>query len=753
MDVDKILSEMTLEEKAGMLSGLDFWRTKPVERLGVPSLLLSDGPHGLRKQKEQADHLGIQESIEAVCFPAGCALASSFDKELLENLGKIIGNECQAEDIGVILGPAVNIKRSPLCGRNFEYFSEDPLLASRLAASFIRGVQSKNVGTSIKHFLANNQEYRRMTSSSMVDERTLREIYMAAFEEAVKEAGPWTVMCSYNRINGVYAAENHTYLTEVLRDEWGFDGFVMSDWGAVNNRVRDLAAGLDLEMPDSNGINDKLIVQAVRDGRLDEKIVDTAAERILMIISRFEQNRDRTAVFDREADHRRAAEIAGECMVLLKNDNILPLDRNMKIAFIGAFAENPRYQGGGSSHINPFRVDSAIDAAAEYDVSYAAGFNIDEDAYNERLAGEALQLASVSDAVVIFAGLPDIYESEGFDRTHMRLPEYQNRLISEVAKSNPNTAVVLHNGSPVEMPWIDEVKGVLEAYLGGQAVGTAVVNCLFGEVNPSGKLPESFPRKLADNPSYLYYKGEKDIVEYREGVFVGYRYYDKKEMEVLFPFGHGLSYTTFSYSNLRLDRTEIDDSEQVNITVDISNTGQTKGKEVVQLYTAPPETGIIRPKQELKGFEKVDLAPGETKTVSFSLSGRDFAYYNSDINDWFVETGIYGVLIGKSSRSIELAGNIHVKSTGSIPVVFNLDSTIGDIMETSKGEEVMKDVVADFTKALVGSDPENDALGEASSMMFSEMINNMPLRNIVSFGGLLNFDDCERILKEVNNQA
>ena len=552
-DVKGIIREMTLEEKAGMCSGKDFWHLKGVERLGIPEVMVSDGPHGLRKQAAEADHLGLNESIKAVCFPTACATACSFDRDLLEEMGERIGDECQAEDLSVILGPAVNIKRSPLCGRNFEYFSEDPYLASQMAAAHIKGVQSKNVGTSIKHFAANNQEHRRMSCSSEVDERTLREIYLAAFETAIKESKPDTVMCSYNRINGEFASENHWLLTEVLRDEWGFDGYVMSDWGAVNDRVKGLKAGLELEMPASGGTTDKEIVEAVKNGELDEAVLDRAVERILNIVFKFVDNRQE-GKFDKEEDHKLAAKIEAESMVLLKNEGVLPLPtQGKKIAFIGKFAEAPRFQGGGSSHINSFKITGALEAAKEVaQVTYAQGYDIKEDVIDQDMLNQAVETAKEADVAVIFAGLPDAFESEGYDRSHMRMPQCQNTLISEIAKVQENVVVVLHNGSPVEMPWADEVKGILEAYLGGQAVGQAEVDVLFGKANPCGKLAETIPYKLADNPSYLNFPGDGQTVEYNEGVFVGYRYYDTKEMPVRYPFGYGLSYTTFEYSDLQL---------------------------------------------------------------------------------------------------------------------------------------------------------------------------------------------------------
>ena len=629
MDIKALIAQMTLEEKCSLLSGLDFWHTKPIDRLSIPACMVSDGPHGLRKQDEAADHLGMNDSIEAVCMPAACATAASFDKEMIYRMGQAIGDSCQHEKLSVVLGPAVNIKRSPLCGRNFEYFSEDPYLAGEMSAAFISGVQSRNVGTSIKHFAANSQEHRRMSSSSNADERTLREIYFPAFETSVKKAQPWTVMCSYNRINGVYASEDPWLLTKVLRDDWGFEGYVVSDWGAVSDRVAGVAAGLDLEMPASGGINDRKVLKAVREGRLDEAIVDKAVERILTINYRYLENAKPETPWDKEADHLLSAQIAGECMVLLKNNGVLPLNKADDIAFIGEFAEKPRFQGGGSSHIHCFKTTSALEAAQGLKVSYARGYMVREDTTTPELIAEAVEKAKNAKVAVIFAGLPDSYESEGYDRTYMGMPPCQNQLIEAVAAVNPNTVVVLYNGSPVEMPWVDKVAAIVEGYLGGQAVGIATVNVLFGDVNPCGKLPESFPKKLQDNPSYLFYGGEGNEADYREGIFVGYRYYDKKDMAVLFPFGHGLSYTTFAFENLRLSRREIRDTDTLTATVTVKNTGSRPGKTVVQLYVGKTQPGnVIRPVRELKGFDKVFLNPGEEKDVTFTLDKRSFAYWN-----------------------------------------------------------------------------------------------------------------------------
>lgn len=543
--IKELVSKMTLEEKASLCSGLDFWHTKGVERLGIPSEMVSDGPHGLRKQDDKADHLGINDSIQAVCFPAGCATASSFNRELVTKLGETLGEECQAENVSAILGPAMNIKRSPLCGRNFEYYSEDPLVSTEMAGALVHGVQSKHIGTSPKHFMANNQEYHRLTSSSEMDERTMREIYLASFEGMVKKEKPWTIMNAYNKLNGTYLCENKEMLTDVLRREWGFDGYVMTDWGAMNDRVEALKAGCNLEMPSCEGATDAEIVAAVQDGTLDESVLDKSCEEYLNVIFKYEENRDKNAVFQHEKDHETAREIEEECIVLLKNeDALLPLSADKKVAFIGKYAEKPRYQGGGSSHINSFKTESAMDAVEflatvkKENITFAKGFDDVEDKADEALAAKAVEAAANADVAVIFAGLPDSFESEGYDRKHLGMPNCQNALIEAVAEAQPNTIVVLHNGAPVEMPWLGKVKAVLEAYLGGQAVGGAVVNVLYGNANPSGRLAETFPLRIQDTPCYLNYGGEHDKSVYSEGVFVGYRYYTSKEMEVLFPFGY-----------------------------------------------------------------------------------------------------------------------------------------------------------------------------------------------------------------------
>lgn len=754
MDYKKIISEMTLEEKASLCSGRDFWHTKAIKSRDIPEIMVSDGPHGLRKQPASQDHLGNFESIKAVCFPAACATAASFDRTLLLRMGKAIGTECQSEDVSTILGPAVNIKRSPLCGRNFEYFSEDPMLASELSGAFIKGVQSKNIGTSIKHFAANNQETRRLTVSADVDERAMREIYLAAFEGAVKNAKPWTVMCSYNRVNGLHMSENKTYLTDILRDEWGFDGVVMSDWGAVNDRVRGLAAGLDLEMPGSYGINDSEIIDAVKSGSLPEKTLDRAVERILRWIDRYESKKQKDVKWDKEADHELAARIEEESAVLLKNeDQILPLDKNDTIAVIGKFAKLPRYQGGGSSHINSFKVTSFMDAAKGkgHDIIYADGYSIEKDEIDRTLITKAVNAAKKSDIAVIFAGLPDIFESEGYDRSHMRLPENQNVLIDEVLKVQPNVVVVLHNGSAVEMPWEKDVKGIFEMYLGGQNVGTAEYTLLFGKTNPSGRLPETFPVKLEDNPSYLNFPGYKDSVSYSESVFVGYRYYDTKGMDVLFPFGHGLSYTTYKYSNLKVSKRKIKAGDPLTVSVDVTNIGRMAGKEVVQIYVAAPRDGVPRPVHELRAFDKVSLRAGETKTVSFELDSRAFAYWDTNIHDWHVAAGDYIIEAGSSSRDIKYSKKVNIEAVSKPVFTITENTCFGDLMQDARLGDILKPLVNSYFHM----DKSDKGKGSAaiSDKMAGELLRYSPLRGVISFGdGQYDHEELAKAIKAMQNR-
>ncbi|MBR4622305.1 MAG: glycoside hydrolase family 3 C-terminal domain-containing protein [Ruminococcus sp.] len=728
MNIEKILAEMTTEEKAALCSGLDFWHTKPNERLDIPSVMVSDGPHGLRKNVDYSEN--PNQAITAVCFPTACASACSFDRKLLEELGKAIGEECQNQELAVILGPGCNIKRSPLCGRNFEYFSEDPYLAGQLAAAHIKGVQSKGVGTSLKHFACNNQESRRFTVSAEVSERALREIYLTGFETAVKEAKPWTIMCSYNKINGVHSSQNKWLLTDLLRGEWGYEGLVMSDWGAVDDRIEGVKAGLDLEMPGSNGKNDKRVVDAVEKGLLDEKDLDICTRRVLELVDKSCENARPDTAWDIEAHHKLAARLASECIVLLKNENkLLPLDAEKKIAFIGEFAKTPRFQGGGSSHINSYKIDNALEASAGFaKVTFAAGYIVEDDKTDEALLDEAVKAAQDADIAVIFAGLPDSFESEGYDRTHMRLPYCQLELIDKVCEVNKNVVIVLHNGSPVEMPFADKVSSIVEAYLCGEGTGTAVCDVLFGKVNPSGKLAETMPVKLEDNPAYLNFPGEGDTVRYAEDLFVGYRYYDKKKTAVRFPFGHGLSYTEFEYSDIKLSGSDISENDTLSVSVTVTNKGDVKGKEVVQLYVSDRESSVIRPVKELKGFEKVELKPGESKKVVFRLDKRSFAYFEPSIGDWYVEYGAFDILVGSSSADIRLTSTVYVSPASELPVHFTINSHFGDLRKYPECGKILDDVLKDtfFGVGFDGDDENMRRVNEA-------ITNEFPLRAIVSF--------------------
>lgn len=754
-NVRELINQMTLEEKAGLCSGLDFWHLKGIERLGIPSIMVTDGPHGLRKQKEGSDHLGLYDSVPSTCFPSAVGLASTWNKELIHKVGAALGEECQAEDVAVLLGPGANIKRSPLCGRNFEYFSEDPYLSSEMAASHINGVQSQGVGTSLKHFAVNNQEHRRMSTDAIVDERTLREIYLASFEGAVRKAQPWTVMSAYNKVNGEYASENEYLLNDILKEEWGFKGFVVSDWGAINERAAGLEAGLELEMPSNNGIGDRKIVEAIKNESISEKTLNQAVERVLNIIFKYVDNKKENASFDKEEHHQLARVVARESMVLLKNENnILPLKKEGSIAVIGEFVRAPRYQGGGSSHINPTRLESILEeiekSAGNASVLYAQGYEIKSDEINEELISEAKEVAAQAETAVLFIGLPDRYESEGYDREHLRIPENHRVLIEAVSEVQPNLVVVLSNGAPIEMPWINHTKAILEAYLGGQALGGAIADLLFGDENPSGKLAETFPKQLSDNPSYLNFPGEGDRVEYKEGIFVGYRYYDKKKLEPLFPFGFGLSYTNFEYSNIALNKKEINDTEHVTVTLKVKNTGNVAGKEIVQLYVHDVTSTVIRPEKELKGFEKVELQPGEEITVTFLLDKRAFAYYNVQLKDWHVETGEFEILIGKSSKDIVLRDTITVQSSVLIKKPVHRNTTIGDLMLDPILAPVAQQMLAKMNEGnpLAIADIEDD-----TSELMAAMMKYMPLRAMMNFSqGAMTEEMLTEIIQQLNEQ-
>ena len=746
MNAERILKALTLEEKAALCSGRDFWHTKAVERLGVPGVMMCDGPHGLRKQVGEGDHLGTRASIETVCYPTAAALASSFDRGVMERLGDALGQECRAEGVAMLLGPGMNIKRSPLCGRNFEYFSEDPYLAGEMGAAFVKALQSRGVAACAKHFACNNQETRRMSGSSEVDERTLHEIYLPAFETVVKKGRVRSIMCAYNAINGEYCAENRMLLTGILRDRWGFDGFVVTDWGAVKDRAGGVAAGLDLEMPGGPNATGEAIVRAVRAGTLAEADLDRAVLRILRFVEKSVESREPAAGVDRAACRALARQLAGECAVLMKNEGGLPLERGQTVAFIGPFAEAPRYQGAGSSHINVPHPVGALEAAGGT-VRYARGFDVHSEATDDALLAEALETARNVQACVIFAGLPDAFETEGADRSHMRLPENQNELIAAVAAVNPNTVVVLHGGAPMELPWVDSVSAILCMYLGGEQVGAATVDLLYGAVNPSGHLAETWPLRLQDNPSYLNFPGEDGVVTYAEGIFVGYRYYDKKELPVRFPFGHGLSYTSFAYSNLRADKERLTEAETLCLSVDVTNTGLRAGRACVQLYVRDPESTVRRPVRELRDFEKVALCPGETKTVRFSLDRCAFAYYEPKLHDFFVESGQFVVEIGESSRDIRLSKAVWVEGTARLPVTVDLTTPLGSLV----GHPTCGNVIAELISAFDTSSDRDQtaAMGEGSEKMMRNMALEMPLGAAVSFGHM-RAGELERLLDALN---
>lgn len=676
-----LISQMTLEEKASLCSGKDFWHLKSIERLGLPEIMVCDGPHGLRKQNAENKKVGIGNSYPATCFPTAVTTACSWDRDLIYKMGQALAEECLQHGVSVLLGPGVNMKRSPLCGRNFEYFSEDPELAGEMGAAFIAGVQSKGIGTSLKHFAGNSQEMKRMTSNSIIDERALREIYLRAFEKAVKKSQPWTVMNAYNLLNGTYCSENEWLQNKVLREEWGFEGAVVSDWGAVNDRVAGLNAGNDLEMPSSGGVNDAKIVEAVKCGVIDEATLDERVDKLVDIILKGTANKKPGYKFDVKAHNLLSRQIAEQSMVLLKNeDNILPLKRveGEYVAVIGAFADNPRYQGAGSSIINPTMIDSGRRAFnnSPISVKFADGYDRtgkrkNEDAY----ITEACNLAKNASKAVVFIGLTDDYESEGFDRSTMKLPDGHNRLVEAVSRVNDNVIVVLEGGSPVEMPWADDVKAILNAYLGGQSVAPAIVDVLTGKANPCGKLAETYPICLKDTPTSFRYPDSKEDVQYRESIFIGYRYYDKVERNVRFPFGFGLSYTSFEYSDIKLRKKNLTKGEGAKVTFTIKNTGDVAGSEIAQVYVAKPESKVFRAPKELKGFVKVQLQPGEEKKVTVELDDRSFAFWNTATEDWCVESGEYKIFVGASSRDIRLEAVANMKSED--------DATIVDLRESA----------------------------------------------------------------------
>lgn len=745
----KLVAKMTLEEKASLCSGETAWSTKAITRLGIPSIFMTDGPHGLRK----AVGFDFTNSVPATCFPTASAVASSWNPALAQKMGEALGIESQANDVQILLGPGVNMKRSPLGGRNFEYFSEDPILAGTIATGYINGVQSQGVGTSIKHFAANSQETERMSNSSNVDERTLNEIYFPAFEMAVKNAQPWTVMCSYNKLNGVYASENGYLLTQTLKDKWGLKGFVVSDWGAVNERAAGVEAGLNLEMPASGGFNDKKIVEAVKKGTLSEARLDQIVIELLAVTLKAKDSHKKGIVVDKVKHNELARQVSGECIVLLKNDNaILPLKSSLKkIAIVGDFAKNPRYQGAGSSQVRPTQILNALTElqklAKGTEFSFSSGYNTAGETDEAKIA-EAVQNAKNAELVILFAGLPDSYESEGYDRANLDMPAGHNKLIAEVAKVNKNVVVVLMNGAAVSMPWKNDVSAIVEAYLGGQAGGGAIADVLTGKVNPSGKLSETFPARVEDTPAAIDFPSRDGNANYGEGIFIGYRYYDKKKIEPIFPFGYGLSYTTFGYSEINTNTTSAKDSDDITISVKVKNTGKIAGKEVVQLYVHEQETEIARPENELKHFEKVSLLPGEEKTVSFKLTSRDFAYYNAKSHDWVVKSGKFDVLVGSSSRNLPLKQTIDIQSTIPAKVVLTRESLFKEFKKAPNSEAIYAQIVQSFTGATKKAETEDE---KKAAAFLEAMLADMPINKFLLLsGGKFTEENLNAILKAVN---
>jgi beta-glucosidase len=746
LTADQLVQDMTLAEKAALVCGAGLWQTAAVERLGVAALNLSDGPHGLRRQPLPGSQAGAGKSLPATCFPPAVALGSSWDATLLEAVGAAVGREAITQDVQVVLGPGINLKRSPLCGRNFEYLSEDPHLSGVLGAAMVTGIQSRGVGACVKHFAANNQETDRFRVSADVDERTLREIYLASFEHVITEAKPLTVMCAYNRVNGVLASQHRWLLTTVLRDQWGFDGVVMSDWGAVADRVAALSAGLDLEMPTSGGRAQALLVEAVRDGRLDERVLDTSVRRMLALGALTTERPDPGRAPTADEHHALARDVAGQCAVLLKNDRgILPLHRELAIAVVGELARTPRYQGGGSSRVNPTRLDDALTAmqALASSITFAPGYLLDTDEPNPAMEADATAAAAHADVVVVFLGLPESAESEGYDRTGIDLPANQVALLRRVVAANPNVVVVLSNGSVVRLSdWADDVPAILEGWLLGQAGGSALSDILFGVVNPSGRLAETIPLRLQDTPAYLNFPGELGHVRYGEGVFVGYRHYDARDLPVSYPFGHGLSYTTFEYSDLVVDVSGRDETAAVRVSLSIANTGDRAGAEVVQLYLAVPSAIVSRPVRELRGFRKVTVEAGMRTRVHFTLRWRDFAFFHPQRGTWFVEGGEIGIEVGASSRNIRLTTAVEVPVTPEPPPI-TADSPLSEWAEHPAGlallEREMKRSGAEPYGLRFISDEGLPAMGSA------------PLSRLANFPGSgLDADRLEQLVAEIN---
>ena len=732
---DDVLAELTVEEKARLVMGADFWHTTAVERLGIGRIMVADGPHGLRMQPDESDHAGIGGSLPATCFPTASALASSWDRDLVAEVGAALAQEARVQGVSVILGPGINMKRSPLCGRNFEYFSEDPHLAGELALALVSAIQEQGVGTSLKHFAANNQEDDRLRVSAEVDERTLREIYLPAFERVVTQAQPWTVMCAYNKVNGTYASEHHWLLTEVLREEWGFEVLVVSDWGAVHDRVAALKAGLDLEMPPAKGHSEVAVVAAVSSGELSMDVLDTGVRRVLRLVEQSAPTRAAgrpDPAYDEH--HALARRAAARSAVLLKNDgDLLPLvlDPGHRLAVIGPFATEPRYQGAGSSQVNPTTVDVPLEELRAalgdgVEVVHAAGFTIDGDSNDGALLVEARELATDADTVVLFLGLPGSAESEGFDRTHIDLPAVQHELVRQVTEASDRVVVVLANGAVVRTStWEDGVGAVLECWLGGQAAGGAVADLLTGAANPSGKLAETIPVRLEDSPSYLNFPGDSQLVRYGEGLFIGYRGYDATGLEVSHPFGFGLSYTSFEVGapEVSVDGSVEGADLRVVITCAVSNTGSRAGAEVVQVYVSDPECSVVRPERELKGFARIELDAGATREVVIELDQRAFSFWSVLLGRWVVEAGDFVLHVGTSSRDLPHARTLHLEAP-SIASPLTRDSTLHEWLADPQGQQLL-------VAAAGGSSAGNSPLADPGLL---QVVGTMPMSTLANFG-------------------
>jgi beta-glucosidase len=754
--VQELLAKMTLEEKASLCTGGGFFATAAIKRLGIKPVWLTDGPNGLRKQVGNADHLGLNPSYPATCFPSGSATTSSWDTDLLNEIGKALGEECLEQEVAVLLGPAVNMKRHPLCGRNFEYLSEDPFLAGTMGTALVTGVQSTGVGSCVKHFAANNEEKKRNNKDFNIDERTLHEIYLAAFEKVVREAKPCSVMSAYNRINGTYCSQNKMLLTDVLRGKWGFDGFVVSDWGAVDELAPSINAGLDLEMPATGGPSVKKLVKAVEDGTLTEEKLNEAAGRVLSMVLRAGELKQKSC--DKAVHHELTRKAAARSMVLLKNDHaILPLKAGYRISVIGQLAEEPIFQGGGSAHTNPITVDSFMETFCKQpdnlaDITFVEGYSLKSKEVDKKLITEAMSAAKKTDLALVFVGLGPGLESEGHDRIHLGLPENQNALVEAVAAVQKNVVVVLMAGSPAELPWYEKVSGIVLTHLGGEAVMSALVDVLRGTVNPSGRLAETWPMKLSDHPASLGMPSESMVIDYREGIFIGYRYYDKKELAPRFPFGFGLSYTTFTYGNISVNKPILPLHEEFfEVNVIVKNSGPCAGSEIVQLYVGNPQDGeVIRPIKELRGFKKITLEPGKTGTVTFALDRKAFAYYEPELADWYAPAGVYTIFAGTNSADLPLHTEIAVESKPLPAKKVDRNTLIGELLKHPVGGPIIAKMMGDHASQA----PSEDILGMNNGGSYMDMANEMCLRQLVVMSqGVFTEEMMNGLIAAINNNG